>query len=99
VEKRPKNGSGVFNLNEVLYNPDHTHNLGIALVFNCLIDFAETQSLQGVFLALGFVNRTFDQGNFYFAHVRCSLCVGRCWLFVVQRAGNEQPAANNKIIR
>lgn len=72
------NKSGVFNLNEVLNDTNHTHDLGIALMFYGLVDLAEAKRFEGVFLTLRFVDRTFDQGNFYFAHVRCSLYVGYC---------------------
>lgn len=37
-------------------------------MFNCLVDLAETKRNQGIFLALAFVDRAFNQRNFYLAH-------------------------------
>ena len=61
-------GSGVIYLNKVLNNTNHALDLWRSFVFNYLIDLPKAQGHQGVFLALRFVDRAFDQFNFYLAH-------------------------------
>ncbi len=60
--------SGVYHLNEVIDHAEHTLNLGCCFVFDRLVDLAETQRYQRIFLALALVDRAFYQRNFYLAH-------------------------------
>ena len=80
--------SGVYDLNQVIDYLQHTLNLGGSLVFHRLVHFAETKCYQGVFLALGFVDRAFNQRNFYLAH--CSLLVIGYWLLVIGTNADNQ---------
>ena len=61
--------SGIYYLNQVLYDPDHSVELSIVFMLYRLINFAETQRCQRVFLPFCFINRAFDECDFYLAHV------------------------------
>lgn len=65
--------SGIFYLNQVVYYPDHSVDLSIVFMLDGLVHFAETQRDQRVFLPFCFVNRAFDEGDFYLAHVLLSV--------------------------
>lgn len=60
--------SGIYHLNEVIDHAKHTLNLGCCFVFDRLVDLAETQRHQRIFLAFALVDRAFYQRNFYLAH-------------------------------
>jgi hypothetical protein len=60
-------------------NAQHTLNLWRSVVLNNLINLAEAQGRQGVFLAFGLVDRALDQCNFKLAHMRWCF-----WLSVEQ---------------
>lgn len=73
--------SGIRYLNEVIDDPQHTLDLRRGFVLHRLMNLAETQRFQRIFLAPGFVNRAFYECNFYLTH--CQLSVVGCWLLVI----------------
>ena len=75
-------GSGIFYLNEVVHYPQHAVDLRRGFVFHGLVHFAEAQSSKRCLLALAFVDRAFDQSDFYLTHCSYWLSVISYWLMV-----------------
>ncbi len=71
--------------NEVVDHAQHPLNLRGRFVLYRLVHFAKAQSFQRVFLPFAFVNRAFDQCDFYFAH--CCKKVSGFQGFRVSRLG------------
>lgn len=82
--------SGLFDLYQMRDNAQHTFDLRRGTVLYNLIDLAESQGSEGIFLALGLVYRALDQGNFKLAHMRSCF-----WLSVEQFLEGYSPLARH----
>lgn len=58
----------VLHFYQVRYFSYHTQDLGGCFHFFGGMCFIQTECLQGQFLTLGTIDRTFHEGNFYFLH-------------------------------